>query len=119
MKAATNIIAQKCINFDEDIPNLKIKKGVYAELPKLCKLVRTGAIEKEIGVRSGWLSMRLNHSMAGKRIYRFSSSDIDKLNHGIWQLAQKLSMITFSYIEDRTEFVEGIKDALKPFYITE
>lgn len=28
-------------------------------------------------------------------------------------------MITFSYIEDRTEFVKGIKEALKPFFIAE
>ena len=118
-KASTKIIVQECINFDEEIPKLKIKKEVYAELPKLAKLVKKGAIEKEMGVNSGWLSTRLNRSPNGSSVRKFTPSDIDRLNQGIWQLAQKLSKITFTYCEDRTEYVQGIKEALKAFFIAE
>lgn len=84
METATIIIAPKSINFDEEIPQLKIKKGVYSELPKLVKLVKKSAIEKEMGVSNGWFSMRLNHSRSGNHIYKFTLSDMDKLNQGIW-----------------------------------
>lgn len=96
----------------------KFKKEVYEELPKLLEVVKAGAIEKEMGVSSGWISMRLNKHQNGKySIRQFNISDIEKLNKGVWQLASKLSNINIPYSEDRTTCIKNLKESLKPLFI--
>lgn len=96
----------------------KFKKEVYEELPKLLEVVKAGAIEKEMGVSSGWISMRLNKHQNGKySIRQFNMSDIEKLNKGMWQLAKKISNINIPYSEDRTTCIKNLKASLKSLFI--
>lgn len=97
---------------------VRFKKGVYAELPKLLETVKAGAIEKEIGVCSGWVSSRLNRAQNGKySIRKFNEADVEKLNQGIWSLAQKLIAINIPYSDDRAECVKQVKESLKTLFI--
>lgn len=96
----------------------RLKKEVYSNLPKMLEVVKASAIEKEMGVSSGWISLRLNHTQNGKySIRRFTQNDVDKLNKGIWSLAEKLSTIIIPYSSDRAEGVRLVKEYLSPLFI--
>lgn len=96
----------------------KFKKGVYAELPKLLEVVKAGAIEKEMGVCSGWISARLRCSHNGPNSIRtFRGNDIDKLNQGIWSLGEKLMQTNIVWSSERTECSKNVKEGLKRLFI--
>ena len=96
----------------------KIQKGVYAELPKLLEFVKAGAIEKEMGVNSGWISMRLNRTQNGKySVRKFNAADMAKLNSGIWKLAEKLMVVNVPYSPDRATCSAYVKIALKDVFV--
>ena len=96
----------------------KIQKGVYAELPKLLEFVKAGAIEKEMGVNSGWISMRLKRAQNGKySVRKFSVADVAKLNSGIWKLAEKLMVVNVPYSPDRVTCSAYVKISLKDVFI--
>lgn len=98
----------------------KIRKGVYAELPKLLEVVKAGAIEKEMGVTNGWISGRLNHAKNGPYSVRsFRGDDIDKLNRGVWALGEKLMRANIAWSADRKECVTNVKSGLKQLFIKE
>lgn len=98
----------------------RFKKGVYAELPKLLEVVKAGAIEKEMGVCSGWISARLRCISNGANSFRtFRGNDIDKLNQGIWSLGEKLMQTNIVWSPERTECVINVKNGLKNLFIIE
>lgn len=97
---------------------VRFKKEVYSELPKLLEVVKAGAIEKEMGVVSGWVSLRLNRVQNGKySTRRFTQSDVEKLNNGMWALAEKLATVIVPYSSDRLEGVKFLKKSLKSLFI--
>lgn len=91
----------------------KIKLGVYQHLPELLKYVKAGAIEKEMGVYTGWVSSRLCHAIGkkGKFIWKFTELDVQKLNQGISQLSDKLMNTNIEYSEDRIQSAQNVKQA--------
>lgn len=96
----------------------RFKKGVYADLPKLLEVVKAGAIEKEIGVCSGWISARLRCAPNGPNSIRtFRGNDIDKLNQGIWSLGEKLMQTNIVWSSERTECAKNVKEGLKRLFI--
>lgn len=98
----------------------KIKKGVYAELPRLLEVVKAGAIEKEMNEFSGWISLRLRRLKNGPNSFRaFRDNDVEKLNQGIWQLGEKLMNTTIVWNPDRKECVANVKQGLKSVFIKE
>lgn len=97
----------------------KIQKGVYAELPKLLEYVKAGAIEKEMGVSSGWISMRLNRTQNGKySVRKFNAADMAKLNSAIWKLAEKLMVVNVPYSPDRATCSAYVKISLKDVFVS-
>ena len=98
----------------------RIKKGVYAELPKLVEIIKVGAIEREMGVISGWVSAKLKNTRNGKySVRKFSEDDVRRLNEGVWRLADKLMRVKVEYSPDRATCAANVKEALKDVFMKE
>lgn len=98
----------------------KIRKGVYAELPKLLEVVKIGAIAREAGVSHGWVSGRLHRAPNGPYcIRKFREGDMEKINRGLWALGEKLMAVNIPWSADRKECVTTLKETLKDVFVSE
>lgn len=96
----------------------KIKKEIYAHLPEVLRLVKAGALEREMGVRNPYISSRLNRNQNGPYSIRsFKPSDVELLNRGMWSLGQKLLQVELTYTGERDTDVPHLKQQLQDLFI--
>lgn len=96
----------------------KIKKEIYAHLPEVLRLVKAGALEREMGVRNPYISSRLNRNQNGPYSIRsFKPTDVELLNRGMWSLGQKLLQVELTYTGERDTDVPHLKQQLQDIFI--
>lgn len=96
----------------------KIKKEIYAHLPEVLRLVKAGALEREMGVRNPYISSRLNRNQNGPYSKRsFKPADVELLNRGMWSLGHKLLQMELTYIGDYPQCIKHLKDTLKDLFL--
>lgn len=99
-----------------DIP--KIKKGINAYLPVVLDIVKAGAIEKQIGACSSYISIRLHKQKNGPYSIRsFKQNDVDNINKGMQLLGNKLIKVNIAYTGDRITDILSLKEALSDVFI--
>ena len=99
-----------------DLP--KIKKGIYAELPSITETVKQGAIVKAAGLRPSFISDKLNHTNDGRGYAaKFSLSDVQKVNEGLWKLGEQLVNLQIGFSEDHNTMRLIVKEALNALFL--
>lgn len=98
--------------------NEKVKLGIYQHIPELLKTIKASAVCAEVGMTIQLFNNKLHHTTNGKySVRKFSQSDVDLINKGVWALAEKLSVVSIEYSEDRQEVIDQIKAKLSGVFL--
>ena len=95
----------------------RIKLEVYSGLPVIQEMIKDSAIVKEMGENASWLSQRQHKRMSRNFQYKFTESDLQKLNVAIWNIGKRLSSVTIEYSEDRQLVIDQIKEKLSDVFL--
>lgn len=98
--------------------NEKVKLGIYQHIPELLKTVKASAICAEAGMTIQLFNNKLHHTANSKySVRKFSQSDVELINNGIWALAEKLSVVSIEYSENRQGVIDQIKNRLSGIFL--
>ena len=87
--------------------NRRVKIGVRMGLPIVLEMLTVAGIREELNDSCEWLA-RMD------RRAKMKPHQVEKLNNGMWSIAQRLSKVVIEHSDDRQAVIDQIKEHLKP-----
>ncbi len=85
----------------------RVRIGVNMGLPIVLEMLTVAGICEELNDRCAWLTDK-------ERRAKMKPWQVEKLNEGMWRIAERLSKVVIVYSTDRQAVIDQIKEHLKP-----